>query len=256
MLRNLILSICLWLPVLTSTAQLSDKYILALKFKNQSQFEQSLEIFKELLKGDSSNVEFLHNTSYLYSKLGYSRKTVNEKMSYYRMGEYLALKTIKLNAQNAYGYYSYAIALGRLNENAANKQKINNAKAIKTACDNALRLDPKIAGCHHILGRWHRIIAGFNGFERMMINTMFGGFPEGGSYDEAIACFNKAIQLEPTQILHYYELAQTYYEKGGTQNIIYAKVWAKKGLELTANPTDPDDKETREKCNKLIAKCN
>ena len=247
---------CIVLQAINASAQLTDKYVLALKLKNQLQFEQSLQIFKELLKEDSSNVEYLHNTSYLYSKLGYSRKTEQEKMSYYKTGEYLALKTIKLNAQNAYGYYSYALALGRLNENASNKQKINNAKAIKAACDNALRLDPKIAGCHHILGRWHRTIAGFNGFERMMINTMFGGFPQGRSSDAAIACFNKAIQLEPVQILHYYELAQTYYEKGGTQNIIYAKVWAKKALELTANATDPDDKDTREKCNTLIAKCN
>ncbi len=256
MLRKVICVLCFTLAVINVSAQLTDKYVLALKHKNQSQFEQSLAIFKELLKSDSANAEYLHNTSYLYSKLGYSRKTEQEKMSYYKTGEYLALKTMKLHPKNAFGHYSYALALGRLNENAGNKQKINNAKAIKTACDRALSLDSKIAGCYHILGRWHRTIAGFNGFEKMMINTMFGGFPQGGSYNAALESFNKAIQLEPNQILHYYELAQTYYERDEEGDIIRAKIWAKKALELSPSPTDPDDKDTREKCNILIAKCN
>ena len=152
-------------------AQIADKYVLALKLKNQSQFEQSFLLFKDLLKSDSANVEYLHNTSYLYSKLGYTQNADAEKMKYYKTGEYLALKTIKQNPRHAYGYYSYALALGRLNENASNKQKINNAKQIKAACDNALKFDNKIAGVYHIMGRWHRVIAGFNSFEKMMINN-------------------------------------------------------------------------------------
>lgn len=255
MLRKIFYVFYIVLHSTNVSAQLTDKYVLALKLKNQSQFEQSLQIFRELLKSDSTNVEYLHNTSYLYSKLGFSRNNEQEKINYYKTGEYLALKNIKLHPHNAFGYYSYALALGRLNENASNKQKINNAKEIKSACDKALSIDPKIAGCHHILGRWHRTIAGFNGFEKIMINTMFGGFPEGGSYDAAIDCFNKAIQLEPKQILHYYELAQTYYERDEDGDMIKAKVWAKKALELTPNASDPDDKNTREKCNTLIEKC-
>lgn len=232
--------------------QADEQFKTALKLKNESKFEESLAIFQQLLKSDSSKIEYLYNTSFLYSKLGNRQQEEVARQNYFRKAEYLAKKAIATDSNNAEAHYTYALALGRINENASSKQKIANAKLIKTECETGLKLNPKHSGLYHILGRWHRTIAGFNFMEKGMINAFFGGVPEGGSYKDAIECFSKAVLLEPGYMLHKYELAQTYYERGEGDDYILCKIWCKKVLEMT--PVDSDDTLTMEKARKLLAK--
>ncbi len=224
----------------------------ALVLKDQKRWEESLAIFQQLLKSDSTRVPYLTNTAYLLCKAG-NRETVDEKrQSYFRKAEYLSRKAIALQATDAEAHYNYALALGRINENASSKQKIANAKVIRNECDLALKYDPKLAGAWHILGRWHRTVAGFNFVEKAMINTLFGGVPEGGSYESAIDCFSKAVQLEPEVMLHKIELAQTYADRNQGKDDVLARVWCKKVLDLTER--DDDDRDCVSRAKALLAK--
>lgn len=227
-------------------------YKSALELKSQNKWEESLSLFQELLRSDSSNVDYLTNSAYLLCKSGNRQSDENKRQHYFRKAEYLSRKAIGISAGSAQAHYNYALALGRINENASSKQKIANAKVIKTECDAAIRLDPKLAGAFHILGRWHRTIAGFNFVEKAMINTLFGGVPEGGSYEAAIDCFSKAILLEPEYMLHKYELALTYSDRGHTGDDVLAKVWCKKVIEMS--PKDDDDRDTIRKATALLNK--
>jgi tetratricopeptide (TPR) repeat protein len=121
---------------------------------------------------------------------------------------------------------------------------------IKSECDEAVKLNPKHAGAYHVLGRWHRTVAGFNAFEKMMINTLFGGVPQGGSYEAAIESFNKAIALEPDYLLHKYELALTYYERDKKDDMQQVKTVCSKILLMPA--VSDDDKETVKKARELM----
>ena len=224
----------------------------AVKLKNESRFEESLAIFQQLLKADSTKIEYVYNTSFLYSKLGNRQQEESARQSYFLKAEYLAKKAIAIDPNNAEGHYTYALALGRMNENASSRQKIANAKLIKGECETGLKLNPRHSGLFHILGRWHRTVAGFNFVEKGMINAFFGGVPEGGSYKDAIDCFSKAVLLEPGYMLHKFELAQTYYERGEGDDNILCKVWCKKVLEML--PVDSDDRLTQEKARALLAK--
>ncbi len=212
----------------------------AMTLKSGKKWDESFNIFKHLLNTDSTNIDYLTNTSYLYSKLGNQRSTEAEKQVYYKNALYLSNKAIKLNSNNAQAHYTLALALGRINENASSKQKIANAKVIRFECEQALKLDPKIAGAYHILGRWHRTIADFNFIEKAAINTLYGGVPDGGSFEAAIENFSKAILLEPNEIIHKYELGQTFLDRNNKGDDILANVWFKKVIEMT--PTDEDDK--------------
>ncbi len=232
--------------------QENDQFTQALKLKNENKFEESLVLFQQLMKSDSSKVEYLYNSSFLYSKLGNRQKVESTRLDYFRKAEYLSKKAVAINPGNAECHYTYALALGRINENASSKQKIANAKLIKGECEAGLKLNPKHSGLYHILGRWHRTVAGFNFIEKGMINAFYGGVPEGGSYKDAIECFSKAVLLEPSYLLHKYELAQTYYERGAGDDYILCKIWCKKVLEMTA--ADSDDILTQEKARKLLAK--
>lgn len=237
----------------TTIAQSNDEqYAKALKLKTELKYKEAFPMFQALLKSDSNNVNYLQYASYCYSKYGYYYVAAEaEKMKHYTSAEYLAKKAIKINEASADAHYAYAMALGRINENASSKQKIANAKLIKAQADRAIALNPKLAGAHHILGRWHRTIANFSAIEKAMINSFFGGVPPGGSHEDAIKAFMTAISLEPKYMNHQYELAQTYYDMGKK---VEAKLWAKKALEIT--PSNEDDIKAKKDCEALLKKLN
>jgi tetratricopeptide (TPR) repeat protein len=235
---------------LSAIAQTADEqYAKANKLKLEFKCKEALPMFQALLKSDSNNVNYLHSASFCYSKCGFYYAPEAEKMNYYKTAEYLAKKAIKVNEKTADAHYVYAMALGRINENASSKQKIANAKLIKNEVDRAIALNPRLAGAYHILGRWNRTIAGFNAVEKIMINSFFGGVPPGGSYDDAVKAFMTAVGIEPKYMPHQYELAETYYEMGKT---VEAKLWAQKALEIT--PASDDDRKAKTDCEALLKK--
>jgi tetratricopeptide (TPR) repeat protein len=233
----------------SAMAQNDELYNKAYKLKVEYKYKEAFPLFQTLLKADSNNVNYLQYGSYCYSKYGYYYAPEAEKMKYYKSAENLALKAIKVNEASADAHYAYAMALGRINENASSKQKIANAKLIKAQVDRAIALNPRLAGAYHILGRWHRTIAGFNAFEKAMINSFFGGVPPGGSYEDAVKAFMSAIAIEPKYMNHQYELAETYYEMGKP---VEAKLWAQKALEIT--PSNEDDNKAKKDLEALLKK--
>ncbi|MFY9307584.1 MAG: hypothetical protein WAQ28_00905 [Bacteroidia bacterium] len=251
-MKKLFIAACAVITSVSVIAQSNDEqYEKAYKLKVEYKYKEAFPLFQSLIKSDSNNVNYLQHGSYIYSKYGYFYAPEAEKMKYYKNAEYLAKKAIKVNEKSADGHFAYAMALGRINENASSKQKIANAKLIKSELDRAIALNPKLAGAHHILGRWHRTIAGFSSVEKIMINSFFGGVPPGGSYDDAVKSFIVAIGLEPKYINHQYELAQTYYDMGKP---VEAKLWAKKAMEIPA--VSDDDKKAKTECEALLKKLN
>ena len=251
-MKKLIAILFVTLTSLSVVGQTNDEqYAKAFKLKVEFKYKEAFPLFQSLVKADSNNVNYLQYASYCYSKYGYYYAPEAEKMKYYKSAEYLAKKAIKVNEASADAHYALAMALGRINENASSKQKIANAKIIRAQVDRAIALNPKLAGAYHILGRWHRTIAGFSAIEKAMINSFFGGVPQGGSYEDAIKSFMTAISLEPKYMNHQYELAQTYYEMGKT---VEAKLWAKKALEII--PSNEDDIKAKKDCEELLKKLN
>lgn len=228
-------------------------YLQAEKLQQDKKWNEALSLYKNLLKGDSSNVEYLWRTSFIYSKIGVDQKTEGLRQQWYRTAAYLGKKAITQHPQSANAHYAYAVALGRMNEFVSNKTKIEYAKLIKSETDITIKLDPKLAGAYHILGRWHRVIADFNFFERAMISALFGGMP-GGSYDDSIKNFEKAILLEPLNGIHYYELAQSYLARDEANDKKSAKNWLTKALQISVK--NADDAANKSKCEQLLKEIN
>lgn len=249
-MKNLLSTFAFLVLCLCSIAQTADEhYTKALKLKSEFNYKEALTLFQKLVKQDSTQLNYLTNAAFCYCKVGFFFAPEAEKQTYYKSAEYLSKKAIQKNGNSADAHYTYAMALGRINENASSKQKIANAKLIKSEVDRAISLNPKLAGAYHILGRWHRTIAGFNMVEKAMINSFFGGVPPGGSYEDAVKAFVTAVGIEPHVLIHQFELAETYHEMGKD---IDAKVWAKKALEIAA--VSPDDKKAKTDCENLLKK--
>ena len=74
----------------------------------------------------------------------------------------------------------------------------------------------------------------------------------GGSYEDAILNFQKAIALEPSNSIHYYQLALTYELRNSSGDIDLAISNATKATTfLTRND---DQINTKKECEKLISK--
>lgn len=232
-------------------AQSNDELLAqGLKYKAERKNKEGFDVFCKLMKADSSNIQYITNGSYFYSKYGnVAPGGDKERMKYFKTAEYLAKKAIKMDEKNAEGHYTYCLALGRINEKASSSDKIKSAKLIKKECDRCIELNPKHAGAYHVLGRWNRTIAGFSSIEKGMINAFYGGVPLGGSYDNAIKAFQNAIANEPTYILHQYEMAATLHE---VKKNDYAIKFLEAATKIAA--TDEDNIAAKKKAEELLKK--
>lgn len=227
-------------------------YRIATDLQQNHKFTESTAIFKALLKNDSNNVDLLNKVSFLLAYPVYEGKSEAEKEKKYAEANYLATKAYRLNPRNAESHYHMALALGRMSEYASTKVKISYARQIRVSCEKAISLNPALPGPYHILARWHREVAGFNIFERAMIATFFGGGLEGGTYEDALKNFKISLKLDPTNSVHYYEIALTYYDRDIGNDRQLAKDWLKKTLSMKV--VDETDKRIHAKAEALMKK--
>lgn len=132
-----------------------------------------------------------------------------KKESLFLEATMMARKATKVNPEGWEGFYRLSVALGRLALFRGGKEKINLSKAVKAAADSSILIDPNQAGPYHVLGRWHQNLANLSWVLRAAAKLIYGGAPP-GSNEEALAFFQKCIELEPNKIRHHLELARTY----------------------------------------------
>ena len=213
-------------------------------------YKDALPIFESLLKQDSTNLNYLQYTSYLYAKVWHDNSTDEDKsVPYYNKAYYLAKKAISKDSNSDEAHYALAFAIGVLNENAGHKQQIANAKTMKIEIDKCLKLNPHHAGAYHLLGRWYERLAELNGLERFAMKTFYGSSLPEATYADAQGAFEKAYIYEPDYILHQYELAVVYHKMDKDAD---AKIWLQKALQATYTGDDATD--TKAKCQKLLDK--
>lgn len=247
--KNLVLIFLVFLSLQLNAQSSMTLYDKAMEYKKDHKIDEALRCFQLLLQSDSTQVSYLSNACIFYCKKGNRFSDQKTRELYFNTAFYLAKKALFYNALDAESHYSMAMSLGRLNEFAPNKTKILHAKEIKYHIDETLTINPAHGGAYHLLGRWHRAIAGFSPTEKILINNLYGTVPQGASYEAALDAFKKAIAFEPEYKLHQFELAQTYLEMGKPIN---AKVWYKHALTLKAN--NEDDLLIDEKCKIALLK--
>ncbi|HXB12495.1 MAG TPA: hypothetical protein VNZ45_10940 [Bacteroidia bacterium] len=223
-------------------------YQKGLAFRTARHYKDALPVFEGLLKQDSSDINYLQNTAFLYAKVWHDEAPDADKAGiYYNKALYLAKKAIKVDSNNAEAHYAYAFAVGVINENASHKQQISNAKLMKIEIDKCLRINPHHAGAYHLLGRWYRRLAELGGIERFAMRTFYGSSLPEATNDDAVGAFQKAILYEPDYPLHQYELAFTYHKMDKNA---YAKAWLQQAIKTPYSGDDAAD--TKVKCQKLL----
>ena len=92
------------------------------------------------------------------------------------------------------------------------------------------------------------MLADVNGIKRAYASFIYGELPI-GSNEEAVACFQKAIEINPNRLMHYIELGQTYAQMGKTAD---ARRSIAKGLAMP--DVEKDDPDIKRRGRETLAK--
>ena len=122
---------------------------------------------------------------------GYYVAPEGERAGLFRRAEESAREAIRLDAANPQAHLQLAHAMGRQAQVSGALKALTEGYATKVrdAIQEALRLDPKMAAAHVSLAAWHAGAVGAGGF--------FAGLLYGASEEEALAHFERALELAP-----------------------------------------------------------
>jgi tetratricopeptide (TPR) repeat protein len=159
-----------------------------------------------------------------------------------------SLRAATLGPKDSEAQLAPAITYGKMLLIQGTKEQVAASGPIKRSADAAIRLDPRNDTAWHILGRWHRNVAAVTGAKRVFGSLIYGNLPK-STNEAAVACFEKAIALNPRRLMHYIELGRTYAEMGKKDD---ARRLIAKGLAMP--DTEKDDPETKQRGREALAK--
>jgi tetratricopeptide (TPR) repeat protein len=159
-----------------------------------------------------------------------------------------AQRAVALAPENPETQLAVAVSYGKLLPFVGTKDQIADSRVIKAAVDKVLALDAENDIAWQVLGRWHLALAEVSGVKRALAQAVFGKMPS-SSFEDAVRCFEKAIELNPNRLMHYIQLGRTYLDMGKLDE---ARKFLTKGLAMPN--TEKDDPETKDLGRQLLAK--
>jgi tetratricopeptide (TPR) repeat protein len=212
------------------------------QFKPEAALESYLPA--EKLKPDDATLLVKIARQYVYRMADLSSKA--EQLKSGRTALAYSERAVKLAPKDSDTHLALAICLGKLSPLVGNKERIEASYKIKSEAEAAVKLNPKSDFAWHLLGRWNQELAQIGGMTRALALIVYGGLPA-ASYDEAVKCFQKAIALNPSRLIHSVELGRTYALMGRKEE---ARKFIEQGLALKNR--DKDDPETKERGRKTL----
>ncbi|MES2983238.1 MAG: hypothetical protein V4727_13070 [Verrucomicrobiota bacterium] len=150
-------------------------------------------------------------------------------------------KAVAIAPKLSDSHLALALSLGKNTEFLGNKEKLEASREIKSAADQALKLNSKSDYAHHMLGRWHQEIADIGGGTRLLAKVVYGDVPK-GSYQEALNHFEKARKINSNRLIHQIEYGRTLALMGKNED---AKRELKKGLAMPNREADDAESKLR-----------
>lgn len=210
--------------------------------------EEALKYYLPAEKIEPNNADLLVHIARQYRHMVSDASSTSEKL---RLG-HLAIDYANRAAATAPNDWeaqlAVAISYGKLLQYEGSRDQIEGSRKVKEFVDKALKLNPKSDLAWHVLGKYYMVLANINSVKRALAQIAFGKVPE-GTNEDAVRCFQKAIELNPTRPMHYIELGRTYAQMGRDTD---AKREIERGLAM--RNTEKDDPETKQKGREALQK--
>jgi tetratricopeptide (TPR) repeat protein len=173
--------------------------------------------WETVLAGDSLNAEANWRSAIALIDIG-KRTPDNQKDatrdSLYRRAVTYARRAARIAPESAEAHFALALSLGKVSITLGGKDRVRNAKEVREEALRAIELNPAHDGAWHLMGRWHAEVERLSNLEEFFAKTLLGGkVLNEASWDEAIRCMRKAVELRPDYIFHRLDLAEMLVER-------------------------------------------
>jgi tetratricopeptide (TPR) repeat protein len=199
----------------------------------------ALAHYEEAMKQDPKSYEALWKAARSAVDLGTAERDEKKRDTYFKNGELYARRAVEVNPGDAEGHFHLARALGKNALTQGPRAKIKYATDVRNQALECLKINPKHAGCLHVMGMWNAEIMRLNGFTRMLAKNLLGGQVFGSAnWTEARRYMEESVASEPDRIVHHVDLAGVYRDTGDK-----AKARAEYQLVMKMPNTDYNDRQ-------------
>lgn len=124
----------------------------------------------------------------------------DDKLARFRQGAELAERAVAALPKEANSHYRHAFALGRYSQGLSITKALKQGIAgkVRTALEQALKLEPKHAEAHTAMALYHAEIIG-------KVGAMIGGLTYGAKADQAETHIKQALKLTPASPIAHIE---------------------------------------------------
>ena len=217
-------------------------------FAARLQAAEALNFYLPAEKLEPKNVRLAVRIAREYRHLMSDATKTEEKIKLGGLAVDYARRAVALDPNDPEAQLAVAISYGKLQPFERTRERIDASRIIKQAADKVIELDPRNDLAWHVLGRWHYALADISALKRAMAQVAYGKLPS-STYEEAVICFEKAIEMKSDRLMHYIELGRAFSMIGRNDD---ARRYIKKGLAM--RETEKDDPEMKREGREILAK--
>jgi tetratricopeptide (TPR) repeat protein len=175
----------------------------------------ALAAYQKALAVEPNNYDALWRASRSQVDLASAESDAGRRSAMYKTAQDEAAHAVQANPNGADGHFILSEALGRMALTLGARDRVKYAGRVRDQALACLKIDPKHAGCLHVMGVWNAEVMRLNGFTRMVARNFLGGqvFSE-ASWANARRYLEEAVKNDPRRIVHRLDLAKVYADMG------------------------------------------
>jgi len=175
----------------------------------------ALNHYVEAIRLEPNNYEALWKAARSAVDRASYDETGETQAKLFAMAETYSRTAVTVNPAGPEGHFNLARALGKRALSVGVRQRIKYATEVREQALECLKLDPKHAGCLHVMGVWNAEIMRLNGFARLIARNFLGGKVFGSAnWADAQRDMEQSIAFEPLRIVHYVDAAAIFSDLG------------------------------------------
>ena len=175
----------------------------------------ALKHYQAAIADDPKSYEALWKASRSAVDLGSYERNDKTREDYFKNAELYARRAVEVNPGDAEGHFSLARALGKNALTQGPRARIKYAGDVRAQALECLKINPKHAGCLHVMGMWNAEVMRLSGLTRAIAKNFLGGKIFGSaSWAEAKRYMEESVAAEPDRIVHHVDLAGVYRDMG------------------------------------------